>query len=102
MYYDANLYTYIDKVLLGSEDIICQDMGFIKLAINTKYKSFEVVVPNAIFEKRVTGAQKDCVDKLSTHFNLNIDEKLKFEQKENMETTTKIKEALDSLKKSAN
>ena len=36
MYEDTELYTKIDKFILGSEDRICQDMWFVKIAINTK------------------------------------------------------------------
>ena len=94
MYVDQELFTRIDKVLLSTEDRICQDMGFVKIAINSRLKTLEVVVPNPIFGKQVTGAQRDVVDALSVLFNLNIDEKLKQEQKENMKLATKIKAIL--------
>ena len=60
-------------------------------------KTFEVVVPNPILGKKVTGAQKDTVDALSNLFNLDIDEKLKQEQKENMEFATEVKSVLTTL-----
>ena len=99
MYEDTELYTKIDKIILGSEDRICQDMGFIKLAINTKLKTFELVLPNPIFKKKATGAQKDIISKLSTLFNMNIDERLKSEQTDNMQLAMQIEEILNKLKK---
>ena len=66
MYVDPCLYNKIDRVLLSTEDRICQDMGFVKVAINKQLKTFEVVIPNVLFERRVTGAQKDVISELST------------------------------------
>lgn len=99
MYVDADLYTKIDKVLLSTEDRICQDMGFVKVAINSKLKTFEVVVPNSIFEKKVTGAQKDTIKKLSEIFNLDLVEKLKIEQQNNSKLATEIIAGMKTLKK---
>ncbi len=99
MYVDSNLYNQIDKVLLSTEDRICQDMGFVKVAINKQLKTFEVVIPNAIFERKVTGAQKDVISALSSFFNIDLDEKLKQEQISNMKMSTEIQTALKALKK---
>lgn len=102
MYVDTNLYNTVSRVLLSSEDMACQDMGFVKISINNRLKTFEVVIPNAIFERKVTGAQKDVVSKLSEFLNLELYEKLKYEQKNNMQITIKIRTALNSLDKSPN
>ena len=99
MYVDTSLYNKIDRVLLSTEDRICQDMGFVKVAINKQLKTFEVVIPNAIFEKKVTGAQKDVISELSTFFNIDLDEKLKQEQVLNMKIATDVQSALKTLKK---
>ena len=99
MYADSDLYTTIAKVLLGSEDRLCQDMGFVKVAINEKMKTFEVVVPNHMFGKQVTYYQKDTINKLSEMFNLDIDVKLKAEQKSNSIIDMKVQDALKTIKK---
>ena len=98
MYADIGLYNKLDRVLLSSEDRLCQDMGFVKIAINKQLKTFEVVIPNALFERKVTGAQKDIISKLSEIFNIDLDEKLKQEQVSNMQLSTEIQTALRKLK----
>lgn len=99
MYVDINLYHTVNKVLLASEDLVCQDMGFIKISINTRLKTFELVIPNAIFERKVTGAQKEIISKLSDVFNIDFYGKLKQEQKHNMQISTQIRTALNPLDK---
>ena len=99
MYVDSHLYTTIDKVLLSSEDKVCQDLGFVKVAINENLKTFEVVVPNSLFGKKVTASQKETIEQLSELFNIDLDVKLKGEQKSNAELATQINSALNTVKK---
>ena len=94
-YDDADLFNQIDKVLLGTEDRICQDMGFVKVAINTKMKTYQVTIPNTSFKRFVTAHQKEVIEQLSEAFNMDIDVRLKSEQKENMKLATKIKPIVD-------
>lgn len=101
-YESQKLYCTIDKVLLGTEDRICQDMGFVKVSINYKLKTFEVVVPNSIFEKNVTAYQKEVIENLSEFFNLDIVSKLKAEQKENARIAALIQQTLNKINISKN
>ena len=99
IYTDPSIYMTVNKFILSSEDKICQDLGFVKVAINESLKTFEVVVPNSIFEKKVTAAQKETVSKLSEMFNLDIDTRLKSEQKSNATIAMEVANALRSIKK---
>ena len=99
MYVDIGLYNKINSHLLASEDRICQDLGFVKVSINNHLKIFELSIPNVIFEKNVTGAQKDILKKLSEFFDVDLLNKLKQEQRINTEIATEIKSALKSLEK---
>ena len=99
-YDDADLFNQIDKVLLGTEDRICQDMGFVKVAINTKMKTNQVTIPNTSFKRFVTAHQKEVIEQLSEAFNMDIDARLKTEQKENMKLATKIKPIVDKYSQS--
>ena len=99
MYADADLYTTVYKILLGSEDKICQDMGFVKVAINEKMHTCEVVIPNSIFNKQVTAHQKEIIKNLSELFNLDIDIKLKREQRANAEISMNVVSALQRIKR---
>lgn len=96
-YEDMKLFWTIDKVLLGTEDRICQDMGFVKVAINNRLKTFEVVIPNSIFGKNVTAHQKDILEKLSDFFMIDLIGRLKSEQKENAAIASKIQQTLDKI-----
>ncbi|MBQ9795908.1 MAG: hypothetical protein IJW36_03005 [Clostridia bacterium] len=96
-YENLDLYWTIHKVLLGSEDVICQDMGFVKVAINIELKTFEVVVPNGIFGKAVTGAQQDTINSLSDYFCLDLKSRLKSARKENAALATKIQRILNKI-----
>lgn len=96
-YVDSDLFTKIDKVLLGTEDRICQDLGFVKVAINTKLKTNQVVVPCSIFGKRVTAHQKETIEKLSEEFNMDIDLKLNSEQRGISSLASKIQSALSRV-----
>ena len=97
MYVNPDLYTKVEKVLLSSEDRICQDLGFVKVAINSKLKTYEVIPPNPIFNKVVTAAQKDIISKLSNFFFIDLDVKLKQEQLENIKLATAVQTALNRL-----
>ena len=90
--YSSNikLFWTIDKVLLGTEDRICQDMGFVKVSINNKLKTFTVEIPNSIFEKSVTAKQKEILEKLSTYFNIDFISNLRNAQKENAKIASEI------------
>ena len=72
------------------------------ISINYKLKTFEVVVPNSIFEKNVTAYQKEVIENLSEFFNLDIVSKLKAEQKENARIAALIQQTLNKINISKN
>lgn len=96
-YEDKQLYWTIDKQLLGTEDRICQDMGFVKISINNNLKTAHIVTPNSIFEKSVTAHQKETVEKLSEYFNIDLIPMLKSSQKENARIASQIQQCLNKL-----
>lgn len=100
LHHDIKLFWTIDKDLLGTEDRICQDMGFVKISINSKLKYFQIVVPNSIFEKHVTAHQKETIENLSEYFNMDIITKLKSKQKDNAKLASEIKQALTQINES--
>lgn len=97
--YHVNLQLYwtIDKVLLGTEDRICQDMGFVKISINNNLKYANIVIPNSIFGKNITSHQKETIVKLEEFFNINFMAKLKNAQTENAQIASEIQHTLNKI-----
>ena len=94
---DIRLFWTIDKNLLGTEDRICQDMGFVKISINDNLKTSNIVIPNSIFGKRVTAHQKETLETLSNFFNIDLITMLKTEQKENAKIASQIQQTLNKI-----
>jgi len=94
---NLRLFWTIDKVLLGTEDRICQDMGFVKISINNKFKTANIVTPNTIFGKNVTAHQKEIVEKLEEYFNISFTTGLKSAQKENAKIAAEIQQYLNKI-----
>lgn len=95
-YVDPNLFNIVDKALLGDEDRICHDMGFIKISINKNLNSFTLAIPNSIFNKKVTAAQIETIEKISNLFNGDLKTILKQRQRDNMQLATQINTTLKS------
>ncbi len=96
-YEDRQLYWTIDKQLLGTEDRICQDMGFVKVSINNNLKISHIVTPNSIFGKYVTAHQKEVLEKLAEYFNIDFISALKHAQKENAKIAAQIQQCLNKI-----
>lgn len=94
---NLRLYWTIDKELLGTEDRICQDMGFVKISINNNLKFANIVTPNSIFGKNVTAHQKEVVEQLEEYFNINFTHGLKSSQKENAHIASDIQQCLNKI-----
>ena len=94
---NIKMFWQIDKVLLGTEDRICQDMGFVKVSINQKLFFSQMTVPCSIFEKNVTGAQMDTLTKLSEIFNMDLIKQAKNKQKENAKLAAEIQFTLNKI-----
>lgn len=99
---NIKLYWNINKVLLGTEDRICQDMGFVKVSINNQFKTFEIVIPNSIFNKKVTGAQQETLEQISDLFNIDLTSRLKTEKKANAKLASEIQQTLNKLESQNN
>lgn len=94
---NMRLYWTIDKTLLGTEDRICQDMGFVKISINNNLKIANIVIPNSIFGKYVTAHQKETIVHLEEYFNINLTMGLKHAQKENAQISAEIQQTLNKI-----
>ena len=87
---DLDMRDLVRLVILGTEDLVCNDMGFVKLSIAQKKKSVDASVPYPIFNKSITSKQLDTIDEISRIFSMDIYSEIRKKQAEAMRLSAMI------------